>query len=98
MSELTVGAFTFQVDMGQKATLELASEGKLGDSTLERLLIRVRGDLPRPVRHEILLHEVMHMAWAQTGLAGDMPDEVEERVIRSLSPILSVFARFPTGL
>ena len=81
--------------MGAKATLDLASDGKLGDSSLERLLIRVRGDLARPVRREILTHEVLHMLWAQTPLPAEFDSDAEERVVRGLSPGLSVFARFP---
>lgn len=97
MTKIRVGAFEFTVDMSPQASLALAREGKMGDSSLETLTIRVRGDMAKEVRRETLLHEICHMAWAQTPLA-ELGDDVEERVVRGLSPLLHPFVRYPTGV
>jgi hypothetical protein len=86
--EITVGAHVVNVMMGDDVDLELAREGKYGDSDVERLTIRVRSDLPNSVRRETVLHEVMHHIWAQTPLAVMFSEEQEEQVIRALSPML----------
>lgn len=86
--EITVGAHVVNLLMGDAVDLELAREGKYGDSDVERLTIRVRGDLPDSVRRETILHEVMHHCWAQTPLPVMFSEEQEEQVIRALSPML----------
>lgn len=86
--EIIIGAHVVNVLMGEDVDLELAREGRFGDSDVERLQIRVRGDLPDSVRRETLLHEVMHHVWAQTPLAVMFSEEQEEQVIRALSPML----------
>jgi hypothetical protein len=86
--EITVGAHVVNVMMGDDVDLELAREGKYGDSDVERLTIRVRSDVPNSVRRETILHEVMHHIWAQTPLPVMFSEEQEEQVIRALSPLL----------
>lgn len=83
-----MGAHVVNILMGEDVDLELAREGKYGDSDAERLQIRVRSDLPNSVRRETILHEVMHHMWAQTPLAVMFSEEQEEQVIRALSPML----------
>ena len=86
--EISVGAHVVNILMGDDVDLELAREGKYGDSDCERLTIRVRSDVPNSVRRETILHEVLHHIWAQTPLAVMFTEEQEEQVIRALSPML----------
>ncbi len=83
-----MGAHVVNILMGVDVDLELAREGKYGDSDCERLTIRVRGDVPDSVRRETILHEVLHHIWAQTPLPVMFTEEQEEQVIRALSPML----------
>lgn len=92
-SEVEVGPFVFRVASDRRTSLELAREGKLGDTQFERLLIRVRGDMVQEVQEETLVHEILHAVWALTPLAGEVDDQLEERVVRALSPYLFPLVR-----
>lgn len=85
---VTVGIFTFTVESGPKATLELADDGDYGHTDVPSLSMKIRGDVAEDVWWETLLHEMMHAAWAQTPLAQMFSSEQEEQVVRGLAPLL----------
>lgn len=82
-----VGAFTWRVDAGPKATLALARDGDYGQTDLDSLTIRVRGDVAPELQRETLLHEMIHAALMQTPLA-EWPSDQQEAVCRALPPFL----------
>ena len=86
--EVEVGTFTYTVDFGPKATLELAHDGDFGKTDHDSLTIKIRSDVHPDVAAETLLHEMMHAAWAQTPLAQMLTSDQEEQVIRALCPLL----------
>lgn len=95
---VTVGPFTFTVDSGPKATLELAHDGDFGSTDLASLTIKIRSDVADDVWWETLLHETMHAAWQQTPLAQMFTSDQEEQVVRGLAPFLfPLLGRCPDG-
>lgn len=87
--EVSIGPHTLTIQSDPATSLELASEGKDGDSDLRHLRIRVRHDLPESLWRETLLHEVVHMCLALTHLAQRLSDEDEEDLVRALTPYLA---------
>lgn len=87
--KVRIGPHLVRVLYDRKTTLDLAKEGKYGDSDVGALTIRVRGDLPDSVWQETLCHEVLHHIVALTHLATRWPEQEEEEIIRALSPYLS---------
>ena len=87
--ELSIGPHTFTVWSDPDTSLQLASEGKDGDSDVRFLRIRVRHDLPDSLWRETLLHEVLHMCLALTHLAVRLDDDAEEDLVRALAPYLA---------
>ena len=85
---VTVGAWTFTIDSGPKATLELAHDGDFGSTDVGALTIKVRSDVAEAIWWETLLHEVIHAAWAQTPLAATFTQDQEEQAVRGLAPLL----------
>lgn len=85
---MRIGVFDVEVLEGVEVDLDLAREGRVADSDVEYLLIRVRSDVPARVREEALLHEILHHVWHQTALPEIVGDH-EEVVVRSLAPLLS---------
>jgi len=88
-----IGAHDVAILFSETADVELAREGLCGRSDVERLTIELRSDLAPSVRHETLLHEVLHHVWHQTALP-ELCGDQEEIVIRSLAPILSTVVQF----
>jgi hypothetical protein len=101
--ELSIGPHRFVVVSDPATSLELASEGRDGDSDLRRLKIRVRHDLPESLWRETLLHEVIHMCLALTHLSPRFEGDAEEDLVRALTPYLAMVledvakARRPKG-
>jgi hypothetical protein len=87
--KIAMGPHSIEVISDSKTTVELASEGKYGDSDPGKLQIRVRGDLPISVYREVLVHELIHHAIALTALASKLNEPEEEELVRSLSPYLA---------
>jgi hypothetical protein len=83
-----VGAFTWTVESSAKTTLALALDGRYGDTNLDQLTIRVRGDIHPVLQRETLLHEMIHAALMQTPLAEQLTADQQEAVCRGLSPFL----------
>ncbi len=87
---VVIGAHVFAIDVGDDARRALFDDDALGDSTPDRLAIRLDVDRPHSVVAETLLHETMHCVWKHTSLRTEpaLGDDVEERVVCSLSPLL----------
>lgn len=86
--KLRIGIHDVEVVSDRVTDVALAGENLLGDSDTTKLLIRVRSDLPASVWHDTLVHEALHHALAQTPLAVELSDELEERLVRALAPYL----------
>ena len=84
-----MGPHSIDVLTDTKTTVELAADGKYGDSDTGKLTIRVRNDLPPSVFREVLVHELLHHAIALTPLAAKLGEHEEEELVRSLSPYLA---------
>ena len=91
---MRIGAHDVEVIYSADADLELARDGLLAQADTEALTIKVRSDLPSSVRHECLLHEVLHHVWHQTALPELLDDDDEEVVIRSLASLLAPLVYF----
>lgn len=86
---IRVGPFDFTVLSDDATDRELLEDGDAGASDPLRLTIKVRSDLPDAVRHETLVHEVLHCILAVTHLANQMSDGEEEALVRSIAPHLA---------
>ena len=87
--KLTIGPHKVDIVVNDQATFQLTREGKFGDSDVEQLKIRVRGDLPRTVFQETLVHEVLHHVIGMTAWVERLSDDQQEDLIRSISPYLA---------
>jgi hypothetical protein len=87
--KLTIGPHKVDIVVNDSATFQLTREGKFGDSDVEQLKIRVRGDLPRSVFQETLVHEVLHHVIGMTAWVERLSEEQQEDLIRSISPYLA---------
>ena len=85
--QVRVGGFVWKVDSSPKATLQLAVDGHYGETVLEQLTIKVRGDIAPELQRETLLHEMIHAAILQTPLA-EWPSDQQEAICRALPPFL----------
>ena len=85
-----VGGRTYEVRSDQDGSGQLRDRDNKGETYIDRLIIRVDGDLPPALIRETLLHEVMHAAWNMVGLhRAGLTNEQEEQVITALSPALT---------
>jgi hypothetical protein len=90
--ELILGPHVIRVISEPELDAGLAEDGVVGRSDPERLTIELRSDLPASVRHEALVHELLHHCWALTSLPEVLGDR-EEEVVRALSPYLAQVVR-----
>jgi len=91
---IALGPHVVSVVMDKKTTEQLARDGKMGDSDLERLEIRIRSDLPRSVFRETLVHEALHHVIGLTAWFEKLSDEQQEDLIRSISPYVAQLGLF----
>lgn len=91
--EVIVGPHVVRVIESPELDARLAEDDVVGRSDVQRLTIEVRSDLPRSVRDETLLHELLHHVIALTPFAARWTDEEEEEVVRALSPLLAMAVR-----
>lgn len=86
---ITVGPHTYKVLTGDHVNKILDAEGCEGQVRTHTLKMRVRVDRPHTQIADTIVHEILHAAWAQTGLrASKNIDSYEEVVIESLAPLL----------
>ncbi len=91
---LQVGPFTYTVKQDVCAVAKLDSE--LGTCDPDELTITITPTAPERVQQECLVHEALHAMTALTGLAHELGEEVDERVVRRLAPVLlEVLSRNP---
>jgi hypothetical protein len=84
-----VGPFDFQVLSDPETDRELLEAGDAGASDTLRLTIKVRSDLPVAVRHETLVHEVIHCILSVTPYSAELSEQDEERLVRTIAPFLA---------
>lgn len=87
--QIRIGPFEFRILSDPDTDRELLEDGDAGASDTLRLTIKVRSDLPDQVRHETLVHEVLHCILSVTHLSNQMTDAEEETLIRTLAPHLT---------
>ena len=89
MRTIRVGPFDFTILSDPDTDRELLADGDAGSSDPLRLTIKVRSDLPAPVRHETLVHETLHCILSVTPYSAELTDADEERLVRTLAPFLT---------
>ena len=82
-----IGPHNFAVHSNNNHTHRLIRDGKYGETDLDKLSIYIRHDLPASLWDETLCHEVIHAAFAVSGLNHQLDDE--ERIVATLAPYLS---------
>lgn len=92
--KIVLGCHVVDVLTDKTTTNQLMREGKFGDSDVEQLKIRVRGDLPPTVFRETLVHEALHHVIAMTAWVEKLSDEQQEDLIRSISPYVTQLGLF----
>jgi len=92
--KIVLGPHVVEVLSDKKTTEQLARDGKMGDSDLERLEIRIRGDLPRSVFRETLVHEALHHVIGLTAWFDKLSEDQQEDLIRSVSPYVAQLGLF----
>jgi hypothetical protein len=89
MRHVRIGPFDFTVLSNPDTDRELLEAGDAGASDALRLTIKVRSDLPEQVRHETLVHEVLHCILSVTAYSGELSEQEEERLVRTLAPFVT---------
>lgn len=92
--KITLGCHVIDILADKKTTDQLVREGKFGDSDVEQLKIRVRGDLPPSVFRETLVHEALHHVIAMTAWVEKLSEDQQEDLIRSISPYVAQLGLF----
>lgn len=94
-----VGPFDYQLVKDQAAIDRCSAESqevRLGECDTEKQRITLSPKLAPQMEVDTALHEVLHAISDMVGLASDLGGEVEEKVIRRLSPaILDTLRRNP---
>ena len=89
MRHVRVGPFDFQVLSDPETDRELLEAGDAGSSDTLRLTIKIRSDVAESVKHEILVHEVVHCILSITPYSAELTDAEEERFVRTIAPFLA---------
>ena len=92
--KITLGCHVVDILADKTTTNQLMREGKFGDSDVEQLKIRVRGDLPPSVFRETLVHEALHHVIAMTAWVEKLSEDQQEDLIRSISPYVAQLGLF----
>lgn len=68
----------------------LADRGANGETYRETLEVRIFDRLAPTVEREVALHELLHVAWHQTGLRSPEHGaaELEEEIVGTLAPLV----------
>jgi hypothetical protein len=85
--EIDVGPFTYRVrsDADAVARIDAEESGLYDDETLT---ITINPNRPAQVRREVLLHEFLHAVTDITGLAHELGQKREEKIVRRMAPVL----------
>lgn len=90
-AKVKVGPFTYKVtsdrhDMNQRCRDE--STDLLGHCDRRMGVISVEPQQSLEQKRDTLLHEVLHAITDMTGIEAEMSNELEEQIVRRLSPVL----------
>jgi len=86
---LSLGQFDITVETSPQHDRDLEALEAMGDSDLDKGIIRVHSSALFLRRQEIIMHELLHHCIHLTHLATRWDDEETEEVIRALSPWLA---------
>lgn len=87
MKPLRIGAHDWKVKFGDKSVAHLL-EGAYGQTREAECLIVVSTAGTKSHIRETLLHEVIHAAMRACGIANDLDDTEEERIVNRLTKVL----------
>lgn len=85
-SKIQVGPFVYGVRCDEISKSILGNDH--GDTDSSLLEIRLNSDSADLVKREVLLHETLHAITAVAGLDHELTEEVEEKFVRRIAPIL----------
>ena len=88
---LMIGPHCYEVRTDDRTLRDLRSDSDTGRCRPDDLTIDVDPDHPLTIIAETLLHEALHACIAQAGLIGvlaECEDELEERIVLTVSPVL----------
>jgi hypothetical protein len=82
---VTLGAHRIRISTDPS----LAERGANGETYRESLEVRIFDRLAPTIEREVVIHELLHAAWHQTGLRSPGPTaDLEEEIIGSLAPLV----------
>lgn len=90
---IVIGAHVFTLDMSEEARQLLEEDGSRGDTRSDRTLIRVANTLSPTIQAEVVVHEALHGAWAQTSLRQRYDHEQQEEIVTALAPLVLALVR-----
>lgn len=85
---LSIGAHAFTVDTSEDVRQRLEEDGSRGDTRSDRALIQIASTLAPTVQAEVIVHEALHAAWAQTSLRLRFEHDQQEEIITALAPLV----------
>ena len=84
--KIQIGPFVYSVKCDDAAKTVLNSDH--GETDGARLEIRINPDSADLVQREVLLHESLHAIAAVAGLDHELGEELEEKIVRRIAPVL----------
>lgn len=84
--KIQIGPFVYLVKCDDAAKTVLNSDH--GETDGARLEIRINPDSADLVQREVLLHESLHAIAAVAGLDHELGEELEEKIVRRIAPVL----------
>lgn len=82
IDSVRIGAIQYEVQ--EAPSSEMASEGRLGDCSTARGRIRITDGVPPQVQAAVLVHEIIHAIFDDSGLMLDRDEE--EKFVSTLAP------------
>jgi len=93
--KVIIGPFDYEIQCNEVARASLGSD--FGETDTEMCQIRINPERPDQIQREVLLHETLHACMNVACLDLELGEELEEKVVRRLTPILmTVMLRNPS--
>lgn len=95
--KVIIGPYEYVIECSDKSRAILGLD--FGETDIEKLEIRLHPDRHPQVQKETLLHETLHACMNVAALDHELGEELEEKVVRRLTPVLMcVLTRNPAWL
>lgn len=85
---IRIGHVYYEVIHDDEFDVELNNRDLLGLSHGDLARVAVRSDLTWQIKAETLLHEVLHQCLHVSGVAHDVENDLEERIVRAMAKVL----------